>query len=337
MFKDILDINLNYNTKTKEGYLFKDAGLTKVGVYDYRESSITGNHNDTDIVGVYRTHESVFHTDTFKSAKGKPITYSHPDEDVTSETIKKYSVGNILSVKANEDILVGETMIHDSDIVDYVLDPKNKDKKQTSLGYDVKTIREDGEYEGKRYKYKTTGFLDINHLSIVGDKGRCGSTIKINDSKEEVKMKPEEIINKVKEDSNIQESLKDFFLEKYQQTNLQDSKVDIEETEEFKTKLTDSLERKIELVQKAKQVLGDKESTNIIKMSNREILEKVSPNHTDKSDDYLSALLDSKFDLIEESQKESNKISENYKISKLADSKSDFLSVEEFSYRDSIK
>lgn len=178
---------------TDEGYLKAKAALTSVGVQQYDLSNLTGDMNDKGkIVGVFRPPETVFHEETINSAKLKPITKNHPNENVNSDNYYHYSVGNIgENVERIDKRRLGATIqINDKDIVESILDGKSK---ELSFGYSASIMPKVGKYLNDDYQYIFDGAMKINHCAIV-DKGRCGETVSILDSKEESSPMSEKII-----------------------------------------------------------------------------------------------------------------------------------------------
>ncbi len=76
---------------TPEGYLKATAAITKVGVQMYPASQFGGEGDEP--VGLLRTRETVFHSETIESVKLKPIVLFH-EEDVNAENHSDSSTGN---------------------------------------------------------------------------------------------------------------------------------------------------------------------------------------------------------------------------------------------------
>ena len=116
-----------HKSKTPEGYLIcRDAVLARTGTQDYYATELYPNWKDEDkVISVMRKPEEVFSEETIASFENKPVTCEHPDEDVTPENYKDYSVGfarDIRRSKVNgEDVLVGNLIITDSDIINDIV------------------------------------------------------------------------------------------------------------------------------------------------------------------------------------------------------------------------
>ena len=174
--------------KTAEGYLKATAVITAVGVQIYNARDF-GENEDRE-VGVFRPHDTVFHSDTMDSARLKPITEQHPDVDVTAKNYKNLSIGNMgEKIEALDAKRLGATVIvNDAEAVDKV----ERGLVETSAGYDATLVKESGSFEGRDYEYRFKGPMLINHLAVV-DAGRCGPTVKILDKKGKSKMNEEEM------------------------------------------------------------------------------------------------------------------------------------------------
>jgi len=179
--KDQFDLNNFGSTRevTKEGYLKGVAAITTVGVqyYSAREFDIDSD----DLVGVFRPPETVFHPDTMETSKQKPITMTHPDQDVDANNHGRLSIGSTgeQAGPIDDNRLGVNIIINDSSIVDGIT---SQEIGELSLGYDSFIIPEGGQYNGESYVYRFDGPMIINHLAVLqkGD-GRCGESVKILD------------------------------------------------------------------------------------------------------------------------------------------------------------
>jgi hypothetical protein len=216
-------IQLNDNLKltpstrkiTDEGYLKATAALTRVGLQDYRLSDITGNANDTKIVKVFRSKDTVFADETIESAKLKPITMYHPATMVDAENHHNLSVGTIGENvhQLDQDRLGASVIITNKEIIDDIMGGK---VSEVSMGYSANLKEESGIYNGQKYDYIFDGAMKINHCAIV-PKGRCGETVSILDKKEGDLMTKDEIKELLLNDAEFKEVLKSL-LNNLQQT-----------------------------------------------------------------------------------------------------------------------
>lgn len=163
-----------HKSKTSEGYLIcRDAILARTGKQTYYASEIYPNWADEDKeIEVMRNPEDVFSDETIASFENKPITCEHPDEDVTPENYKEYSVGFVRDVHkakvGGEDVMVGNLIITDADIIN---DIENDIRTELSCGYNCDITDE-----------PTPRQINIrgNHVALC-EKGRAG-VAKIIDS-----------------------------------------------------------------------------------------------------------------------------------------------------------
>lgn len=127
-----------HKSKTPEGYLIcRDAILGRTGTQEYHASELYSDYDGEDkIVNVIRDAKEVFSEQAIASFENKPITCEHPDEDVTPDNYKEYSVGFVRDVhKGNvdgEDVLLGNLIITDADIIN---DIENGIRTELSCGY----------------------------------------------------------------------------------------------------------------------------------------------------------------------------------------------------------
>ncbi len=307
-------------TKTKEGYLEATSALTCVGVQYYRDKELGGTSDE--MVGVYRGADTVFHEDTIKSARMKPITREHPDNDVDVDNYKDLSVGTIgENVERLDNSRLGaKIIITDPNVIKEV----EEGTVETSSGYDSILVEESGEFEGDPYKYRFSGPMIFNHLAIV-NQGRCGPSVKILDkgtkmNEEELKKfltdagllgkdgksvalsdekMMEGMMTKMMENimTMLPEMMMKMMTERYEgmEGGMGDSADDKPSDEDNAKAIIDAAAVRSSLIVDAAPLLGKDADAN--SMTDREILEgalKDSVKDFDgKSDDYLKGLLDS--------------------------------------------
>lgn len=316
--KDILQIT-STRKKTAEGYLEATSAITCVGVQHYN-GRLFGRDSD-DIIGVFRPPETVFHKDTIASARLKPLTREHPDEDVTSRNNKKLAVGTLgETVEPIGDGRLGaKIIITDEEIIKEVEDGT----VETSAGYMATLIEEKGVHDGQEFDFKFDGPMIINHLAIV-DKGRCGPSVKILDNGvnkmtlEEMKKfltdagiidadgkkvsdgidskALEAIVAKALKDKDDADDKKDA---KSKSKKAAKDKDHDEEDEDDKKDVDDSADVKATARIRSKLIAdtaGLVDADKVHDMENRAILEEALKDDvkdiSSKSDDYLTAVLD---------------------------------------------
>ena len=160
---------------TPEGYLKGVAGLIRPGVLPFVGSEL-GLDND-DIYGVYFPPDVVFSEDTKASAALKPVTNDHPTDSewVSAANYHDISVGHIGDdFHSLDNALAAGILVTDQTTIDEI----DRGKKETSIGFDVNLVAENGQIGGDRYQYRVLNPLNINHLAVVAA-GRAGPTVRI--------------------------------------------------------------------------------------------------------------------------------------------------------------
>lgn len=174
--------------KTPEGYLVcVDAILGRTGKQQYYKHELFGDSVEgaNDIVDVDRPEKEVFDSNTLASFENKPVTVEHPDENVTVNNYKDYSVGFVRDVRRVDDNIVGNLVITDKQTIEEI---ENGEHTDLSCGYDCEII-DDG--KGEYMQSKIRG----NHVALCQE-GRAGNA-RIIDSK----VKDDTAIAKIVDDS----------------------------------------------------------------------------------------------------------------------------------------
>lgn len=156
-----------HKSKTPEGYLIcRDAILGRTGAQDYYANEIYADSKDDRIVKVMRDAKEVFSPETIASFENKPVTCEHPEEDVTPDNFKQYSVGFARDIHQGrvdgEDVLLGNLIITDPETIN---DIENDIRTELSCGYTC-DITDD---ENPR-QINIRG----NHIALC-EKGRAGN------------------------------------------------------------------------------------------------------------------------------------------------------------------
>lgn len=167
-------------TWTPEGFLVcHDVPISRIGDMEYSQEELQAqdvfiDDDGSGIVRVTRTAEEVFRPEAIASFQGKPITNNHPNEEVTPDNWKEYTVGVLLNPRPGQNELsncvVGDALITDADAIEDVL----HDKREVSCGYDAKY---DQIQPGRAVQRNIIG----NHVALV-ERGRCGPVCSIGDS-----------------------------------------------------------------------------------------------------------------------------------------------------------
>jgi len=151
------------------GYLRSSGRITRVGVFTYLGQ-------DGKKKRELRLPDEVFCTDSLASFQLAPLTNDHPGENLTSRNTKKYQVGSVSDVRADDGKFVEATIqITDDDAIKEV----ESGKKELSCGYhcDLEespgiTNGINGIENGLRYDAIQRNIRG-NHVAIVKN-GRAG-------------------------------------------------------------------------------------------------------------------------------------------------------------------
>lgn len=184
--------------ETPEGYLIcQNVPLGRIGFMEYHGNELPPIFNEPSekLCKVFRSEEEVFSPETMASFEGKPVTNTHPLENLTIDSVAIAERGHVQNVRRDGDFLVGDLHIKCNNLKSEIL---NNLKREISCGYDCAWIPlGDGKYEQKE--------ILGNHVAVV-ENGRAGHRVKINDSapkesKEESieDAVPNDIIEKIKE------------------------------------------------------------------------------------------------------------------------------------------
>lgn len=188
--------------ETPEGFLVCiGVPIARTGPMIYDEAEIPLDPDSKGKITVSRSEKEVFRAETIASFEGKPITITHPKEDVTPDNWKELAKGEIVNVRRGEgewsESLIADLLVKDRVAINLV----KSGLREVSCGYDADWIQEE---TGKGYQENIFG----NHLALV-DQGRAGSSYAINDSKGKgQRMKLSERIKAVIFSKGLDEALK---------------------------------------------------------------------------------------------------------------------------------
>lgn len=162
-------------TVTPDGFLIcHNVPLARTGWYEYLGEEIGIKGKEGQIVKVYRSPEEVFSKAAIASFEGKPVTDNHPPELLTPNDATIYTKGTTQNVHQSQDetdLLVGDLIIYDANLIKEIQDGK----REISCGYDLVYIdNDDGTYSQSQ--------ICGNHVAVV-NAGRAGDRIAIKDSK----------------------------------------------------------------------------------------------------------------------------------------------------------
>lgn len=162
--------------ETPEGFLVCiGVPIARTGEMVYDKTEIPLDADSNGKIKVSRSDKEVFRPETIASFEGKPITITHPKEDVTPENWKDLAKGEIVNVRRGDgefsDSLMADLLVKDKTAIALV----KSGLREVSCGYDADWLQEES---GVGWQENIYG----NHLALV-DQGRAGSSYAINDSK----------------------------------------------------------------------------------------------------------------------------------------------------------
>ena len=164
--------------ETPEGFLVCiGVPIARTGSMLYDKTEIPLDPDSQGKINVHRSAKEVFRPETIASFEGKPITITHPKEDVTPDNWKELAKGEIVNVRQGDTDDEGNvTLLADLLVKERVaINLVKAGLREVSCGYDADWIQEEA---GKGWQENIRG----NHLALV-DQGRAGSSYAINDSK----------------------------------------------------------------------------------------------------------------------------------------------------------
>jgi len=314
--------------KDSAGFLSGSAPVAKVGIMSYLMA-------DGSVLRELVPAETLFDEDSMASLRLKPVTDSHPSErQVNSDNAGITQVGYTGEIIAQDGhFLTSNMVITDQRAIDSV----NGGKQELSPGYQAELVFQKGTFNGDKYDAIQIG-RKYNHLAIV-DNARGGADIRLlldskdmhldgfetsiakNDKnkqtpKKEYSMKyvidgieydaDQQVVNQITKIDNELTASKASAVEakaKLDSTEAErdtlKAKVDELEKRDIEKEITDGIEAKLALVQKASKIvdkadeLANLDSRSIkLKMIEKrfpEIHAKIDENTTDV---YIDAIVD---------------------------------------------
>lgn len=159
--------------ETAEGYLIcKNVPIARTGSQNYlaREMGVADADPEA-VIPVMRYPEDVFSPETIASFEGKPVTMTHPPEDVTPENWSAYAKGHVQNVRRTGEHIMADLVITDPTLIDQV---RSGSMRQVSCGYRCDYAADPaGGYRQKRIRG--------NHVAVV-PLGRAGAAVSIQDA-----------------------------------------------------------------------------------------------------------------------------------------------------------
>lgn len=152
--------------------------ISKVGVFPYLGRSISDECEPNKVYYVYRPATTLSQSVETWDNPPKPFINDH---EMLGEGFSKIDDRPVQGVIHNpvfeDDILYADISVYSESLKKKIEDGK----KELSLGYFCKYRKEKGVYKGQAYDYVQEDMVG-NHIALV-DNGRCGSDVKVFDSK----------------------------------------------------------------------------------------------------------------------------------------------------------
>ena len=173
-FVETIDFDKNANVrKTSDGYLAASPRVARTGIQVYSGAEL--GRPDLDEVRVNRPEKVVFNRKSLNSYAHRPITLGHPDEPVTSDNWREYSIGHVGGeVMRDGDYIRVPILLMDKDAIEGV---ESGEIKQLSLGYQMSL-----DWKGGDDFDAEVQDIVANHLAVV-PRARGGNKLSIGDKK----------------------------------------------------------------------------------------------------------------------------------------------------------
>ncbi|OES45239.1 hypothetical protein BA724_04315 [Domibacillus iocasae] len=154
--------------KDSFGFLTVTAPITRPGVFPYQRQDGTVQYEA-------KLPDDVFSDLAIYSARAKPVTDGHPNEEVTVDNISRYSKGMThTDSRVEGGMLVVSMTVTDAALMDRIF---SGEQSEISIGFLSDIVEQRGTYQGDEYGYVQKN-IDINHVAIV-DRGRAGPKVAI--------------------------------------------------------------------------------------------------------------------------------------------------------------
>ena len=152
--------------------------ISKVGVFPYMGRSISDECEPDKVYYVFRSAETLSQSVSTWDNPPKPFINDH---EMLGEGFSKIDDRPVQGVIHNpvfeDDVLYADISVYSESLKDKIANGK----KELSLGYFCKYRKEKGVYKGQAYDFVQEDMVG-NHIALV-DNGRCGSDVKVFDSK----------------------------------------------------------------------------------------------------------------------------------------------------------
>lgn len=213
--------------------------ISRVGVFPYMGRSISDECEPDKVYYVYRSADTLSQSVPTWDNPPKPFINDH---EMLGEGFSKIDDRPVQGVIHNP-VFENDTLYADISVYSESLKKKIEDgKKELSLGYFCKYRKEKGVYKGQAYDYVQEDMVG-NHIALV-DNGRCGSDVKVFDSK--CTMDSLDIVEKFESENDLKKNQENGTITT---TERKDNKMKHISLDELKTILDEVLEE-----EKAKEV-----------------------------------------------------------------------------------
>ena len=175
-FVDKVSIDESTVKRTADGYLVASARVSRANNVQLYTGDEMKKPN-LEFVRVFRPETEVFSTDSMGSIAHKPMTNNHPAKNVTADTWKKDSIGQVGDevTRDGEYVRVPLIMMDGDAIKDY-----EGGKTELSLGYTADVEMVSGfTNRGEQYDAIQRN-IRVNHVALV-DHGRANEEFRIGD------------------------------------------------------------------------------------------------------------------------------------------------------------
>lgn len=171
-------VEISGTRRTSDGYLVTEARVARGGnVQDYYGHEI-GEGEPNQLFKVWRPEDEIFRADSLATFAHKPVTWRHPDFEVTADNWKAEAIGHIgADVVRDGEFVRVPMMIADASAIKGIEDGT----REVSMGYDCELVMQPGTTpDGQAYDAFQRN-IRINHCAIV-PAGRAGPQCRIGDS-----------------------------------------------------------------------------------------------------------------------------------------------------------
>ena len=177
--------------RTADGYAVAEVPVARTGIQDYAGHEV--GRPDLPRVRMYRPPEAVFDEGFLKTIPHKPVTDSHPAEQVNSKNWRSLSygyVGSEVRAARDEGIIYVPLMLADEAAIQRV---ENGSKREVSCGYTCDVEWSEGVTpEGEKYDAICRPSA-LNHIALVL-RGRAGSSFRVGDSWQPINEEKEPLV-----------------------------------------------------------------------------------------------------------------------------------------------